>query len=112
MAEIIPIGSISERARSKRAFLPGEEVHVISNPEIIMTVEKSSLDKTDTVWFDDGGTVQREQFLTVTLRFYQEPNNEPEADGASTRLRRKSLGPYVGRSRRARSDAKPTDKIS
>ena len=58
--------------RRRRPFKPGAEVNLVSNPEVVMTVERSNPDFTECVWLDEMRDVKRESFLTATLRRFVE----------------------------------------
>ena len=58
--------------RRSRAFKISAEVTLASNPEVVMTVERSNPDFTEVVWFDDMKEPKRETFLTATLRRFVE----------------------------------------
>jgi uncharacterized protein YodC (DUF2158 family) len=63
---------VQPAGRRRKTFRVGGEVTLISNPEVIMTVERSNPDFTECVWFCELSEPKRETFLTATLRRYVE----------------------------------------
>lgn len=71
-ANVIPLQAQPNNQPKKRTkkFRVSQEVELISEGAV-MTVERSNEEFTETVWFDDTGTVCRETFLTETLKLHR-----------------------------------------
>ena len=67
-----PQAAPASAGRRRKAFKVAAEVTLASNPEVVMTVERSNSDFTECVWFDDMKEPKRETFLTATLRRFVE----------------------------------------
>ena len=63
---------VQPTVRRGKAFKISAEVTLASNPEVVMTVERSNTDFTECVWFDEMREPKRETFLTATLRRFVE----------------------------------------
>lgn len=67
MLKVVPLNPPAKPKR-RRIFKPGDEVHVKSDPDVVMTVEESNPDKTSCWWFDEMRDYKCLQFPTVILK--------------------------------------------
>ena len=70
MPKLIPRLSVvapGEPTPLPKFFRVGAEVTLVSEPGIVMTVERSNPEFTECVWFDEMRAPAREKFLTATL---------------------------------------------
>jgi hypothetical protein len=79
MLKVVAFNPKPAKTKQPRPFTPKTEVHVISNPEIVMTVEWSTEDNTAVWWMDEAAEYHCVQFPTIILKRYVAPKpQKPE----------------------------------